>query len=348
MATISDVKKSADEEEDPLHEVTAADVERMDGVLGPASGHTFLLMRSENHKEEEGQTKRSFSKEPEAQELLEEAASLTRIGKTISAATAARIRDTMDRLAGLLADTGAPAITPEGADVTEEKNNKAGDEGVAHDVGTEKVAAANLAPVQRAKQLGFASVEDLISAVERAQAPRIGSANSPGYGGDPSDVNSQNNLPSAQPITGVGGPAAGVVSPLTYVGDATDKMAKAVGQTAANVEMATSEEELPDIGERIARSIGGQIKEAFEEGFKPLKETIEKIAREDSRGQQKPFVRGATPQGDYHLVSRDGNPQFSTDSAELQRALEGLDPTSRDVVTRELAKNSHPLLRGQQ
>lgn len=346
-------KKTDDEEEDPLHEVTAADVERMDGVLGAASGHKFLLMRSE---EGEGQTKRTvqkFSKEPEAKELLEEADAeikLKRVGKTISAATEARIRATMDGLAGLLADSNAPAILPEGVSADMATQDKAGDKKVAHDVGAaaEDEPETETEDVQRAKKLGFESVKDLISAVERAQAPRIGTMNAPGYGGDPSDVNSQNNLPSSQPQTGVGGSAAGVVKPQADVKDATAAMAKAVGQTATNVEVATSEEELPDQAERIARSIGAQIKTAFEEGFKPLKETLEKIAAEDSRGQQKPFIRGAGPSGDYHLVSRDGSPAYSTDSAELSRALEGLDPTSRDVVTRELAKNSHPLLRGQQ
>lgn len=425
------VAAKQNDEETPLDEVMSAEVERMDGVLGPANGHTFLLMRSEKevgvdlldaflrtkhlersaaasggvkaragskHKlmvdgkakfpindcsdvndawalrghatgvsqsevesyirsaakaegcsipgQEEGQATRSTSRELEAQEAVEEAESLTRIGKTISAATAARIRETMDHLGTLLADSNAPAVLPEGVDANMETQDKAGDKKEAHDVeldNTQKVQRG----IDRAKKLGFSSVDDLITAYERSQAPRIGSPNETDYGGAPGQPAVTDNLPASGGKTGVASGVADQVGPAG-IKDATGAMAKAVGQTAANVKVATEEEELPDIGERIARSIGSSIATALEEGLKPLRESIEKIANEDSRSQPKPFRRGAGPDSDYHLVRRDdGSASVTSENAELQRALEALDPTTRDIVSRQLAVQSHPLVAGQ-
>jgi hypothetical protein len=53
------------------------------------------------------------------------------------------------------------------------------------------------------------------------------------------------------------------------------------------------------------------------------------------------------PDRDYHLVRRDDGLAVESESTELQRALEALDPVQRDVVTRQLAKQAHPLLNKQ-
>lgn len=281
------------------------------------------------------------------------AESVKRYGKTISAATESRIRGSIQALHELLGDSNAnPTDIPEeGVEMDAKTNDKAADKTPpAGTKGADNVpepkAAVGEGSLTRADMAQIYREE--VAKYLREQAPRVGSHNAPSMGGTGSggrvEVANLDNSTGDGPI-GTAGAVADDSAPEQALVDGEGNMKTAVAKTAANVKLATSEEESPQIGEQIARSIAGSIGTALGEALKPIKEQLEKIAKEDSKSQQRPFKRGVNAD----LLARDEHGNLvlaSSDEQSLKRAIDSLDPVARDQVTRQLAKNAHPLMAG--
>lgn len=258
---------------------------------------------------------------------------VARVGKTISAATGAKIRAALEALQSLLSDANQTADLPEGVEMADDDVKRAKKKAQDAD-GDNDGDEPTEEEVERAREV--------IAKYERAQAPKVGSMNKPAMAG--SQPGGDGGVQSLMPENGGAG-VENLTQPGAGLKNAEGAVNSAVGDTAANLKLATSEEESPDIGEVIARSIQNGLKDALAEGLRPLQETLEKIAKEDSKSQRRPLVRGADQ--DYHLRrTGDGRIELAGGPEELNRALDQLDPATRDIVTRQLATNAHPLLAG--